>query len=70
MARFKDINECIALLRALHSRSDIEPKQRKYVEAAITEARRLRRKRTADGKEAHHCVRGITENLLKAFVKD
>jgi hypothetical protein len=70
MARFKDINACIALLQALHAGNDIEPKQKKNVEAAIVEAKRLRRKRTADGKEAHRCVRRITENLLKAFMRD
>jgi len=69
MTRFKDLEACIALLRALQARSDVEPEQKKRVEAAINEAKRLRRKKNADSCDVYACVRNITESLLSAFLK-
>ena len=70
MQHFKDIDVCLALLRALHARNDIGPKQKRDVETAIEEAKRLRRKRKACYADAYHCVRRITESLLNAFLDD
>jgi hypothetical protein len=69
MKRFKDLEACIARLKALQTQGDIEPEQRREIEAAITEARRLRRKRYADSCDVYACVRKITESLLNAFLK-
>lgn len=69
MKRFKDLEACIALLRALQARSDVEPEQKRNVEVAINEAKRLRRKRDVDSIDVYACVRKITENLLSAFLK-
>jgi hypothetical protein len=70
MQHFKDIEACIVSLRALHARDDIGPKQKKNVEAAIEEAKQLRRRRVADHAVACRCVRRITESLLRAFLND
>jgi hypothetical protein len=66
--QFKDLRVCIARLQALLTRSDIGPEQRKYVEAAIEQLRRLRRKADAKGPEVYKCVREIAENLVAAFM--
>jgi hypothetical protein len=70
MKHYKDIEACLALLRALHAGNDIEPEQKRYVETAIKEAKRLRRKRSGDLAATYRCVRRITENLLCAFLED
>ena len=67
MKRFKDLEACIASLKALQTQGDIEPEQKREIEAAITEARRLRRKQDADSCDVYACVRKITECLLTAF---
>jgi hypothetical protein len=67
---FKDLQTCIALLHAAQARSDIEPEQKKYIENAIEEAKRLRRRPNAERTESFRCVRRITENLLAAFIRD
>lgn len=69
MKQFKDVNACIADLRALLARSDIGPEQRKDVEAAIEHLRRLRRKPDATMVDVYRCVRGVASRLIKAFVK-
>ena len=69
MKRFKDLQACIALLRALQDRSDVGPEQKRNVEAAINEAKRLRRKKDVDSVNVYACVRRITESLLSAFLK-
>lgn len=69
MQKFKDINACIADLEAVQARSDIGPEQKKNVEAAIEQLRRLRRKPHAKTSDVFRCVREIAERLLKAFLK-
>ena len=69
MQKFKDINACIADLEAVQARSDIGPEQKKNVEAAIEQLRRLRRKPHAKTCDVFRCVREIAERLLKAFLK-
>jgi hypothetical protein len=66
---FKDLETCIALLRALQARSDVEPEQKRNVEVAINEAKRLRRKKDADSSDVYACVRKITESLLSTFLR-
>ena len=69
MKHFKDLDACIALLRALQARNDIGPEQKKDVGEAIEEAKRLRRKRGATHVENYRCVRRIAERLVNAFLK-
>jgi len=69
MQKFKDLNACIAELQALQSRSDIGPEQKKNVEAAIEQLRRLRRKPHAKPVDVYRCVREIAKRLLEAFLK-
>jgi DNA repair ATPase RecN len=66
--QFKDVNACIAQLRALQAGSDIGPEQKKDVEAAIERLRRLRRKPDATMPEVYRCIREIAERLVKAFL--
>ena len=67
--QFKDLNACIADLSALRARSDIGPDQKKDVEAAIEQLRRLRRKPDAKTPYVYSCIREIAERLIKAFMK-
>lgn len=69
MQQFKDLNACIAELRAVQARSDIKPEQRKNVEAAVEELKRLRRKPHAKTADVYRCVREIAGRLLEAFLK-
>lgn len=68
--QFKELNACIANLKALLAGNDVRPEQRKDVEAAIEELRRLRRKRDTSQPDVYGCVRRITERLIKAFFKN
>lgn len=67
MKKSKDVNACIAQLRALQDRNDTEPEQKKCIEEAIEQLRRLRRKTNPNKGDLFHCVRVISENLLRAF---
>jgi len=67
--QFKDLNACIAQLRALRAGSDIRPDQVKDVDAAIEQLRRLRRKPDAKITEVYGCVREVAERLIEAFLK-
>jgi len=67
--QFKDINACIAQLKALCAGSDIRPEQKKHVEAAIERARRLRRKPDAKMTDVYRCVRDIADLLIEAFLR-
>lgn len=65
--QFKELNACIAQLRALHAGNDIGPEQKKDVEAAIERLKRLRRKPDAKMPEAFNCIREVADRLIKAF---
>ena len=67
--QFKDLNACIAELQTLHAGSDIGPEQKKNVEAAIEQLRRLRRKPDAKMPDVYRCVRDVASRLIKAFLK-
>jgi DNA repair ATPase RecN len=69
MKQVRDVNACIARLRALQGRSDTEPEQTKYIDEAIEELRKLRRKSNPSKAEVFRCVRKVTDNLLRAFGK-
>ncbi len=69
MKKVKDVNACIAQLRAIQSKNDSEPEQTKYIHDAIEELRKLRRKSNPSKAEVFRCVRHVTDNLLRAFGK-
>ncbi len=69
MKQVRDINACIAQLRALQGRNDTEPGQTKYIEEAIETLRQLRRKSNPTRAEVARSVRKVAEALLHAFVK-
>jgi hypothetical protein len=67
--QFKDLNACIAELQALCVGSDIRPEQKKNVEAAIEQLRRLRRKPDAKMTDVYLSVREIADRLIAAFFR-
>lgn len=69
MKQVRDVNACIARLRALQGRNDTEPEQTKYIDEAIEELRKLRRKSNPSKAEFFRCVRRVAETLLRAFGK-
>jgi geranylgeranyl pyrophosphate synthase len=69
MKKLKDINACIAQLRAVQGRNDTEPEQTKYIDDAIELLRQLRRKSNPTRAEVARLVRGIAEALLRALIK-
>jgi DNA repair ATPase RecN len=69
MKHFKDIAVCIAELEALYAGNDIEPEQKKYVETAIREVKKLRRTHGSNPAEVYRSVRRIAGSLLNAFLK-
>jgi len=70
MNQSKDLNAVNAQLRALIARDDVGPEQKKYVEMAMNEIKRLRRKPHITQADVYSCVRRVAENLLNAFYKD
>ena len=70
MKKNKDVNTTIAQLEALVARSDISPDQKKHVEKALEELKRLRRKPKFTQEDVFYCVRKVAEGLLNAFRKD
>jgi hypothetical protein len=69
MKKLKDINACIAQLRAVRGRNDTEPEQTKYIDDAIELLRHLRRRSNPSRPEVARLVRKIAEALLSAFMK-
>jgi hypothetical protein len=65
--QFKELKVSIASLKALLAGGDITPEQRKHVEKAIEQLKRLRRKADATKPEIYRCVRQITDELVSAF---
>ena len=69
MRQFKDLNACIGDLEALRAGSDIGPEQKRNVEAAIEQLRRLRRKPNPKPVEVYRCIREVASQLVMAFLK-
>jgi DNA repair ATPase RecN len=68
MKRVKDLNACIAQLRAVSGRNDNEPEQTKDIDEAIDLLKQLRRKKNPSRAEVARFVRRISEALLHAFM--
>jgi hypothetical protein len=69
MKQFRDLNACVAVLEAALRRDDIEPEQSKDIEAAIDGLKVLRRLNHPTRAEIFQHVRGITERVIRAFLK-
>lgn len=65
----RDLRAVDAELRALIARDDVDPDQKRHVEAAIIELRALRRKRKREQADVYACVRKVAEHLLRAFYR-
>jgi hypothetical protein len=70
MRQSKDLNAINAQLKALIARGDVGPDQKKHVEVALNELKRLRRRPDATRAEVFFCVRRVAESLLNAFYKE
>jgi len=70
MKKNKDVNATIAELESLVARSDVSPDQKKHVEKALEELKRLRRKPKFTQEDVFRCVRKVAESLLDAFRKE
>jgi hypothetical protein len=69
MSKNKDLNAITAQLWALVARNDVGPDQKKHVEVALDEIKRIRRKPRIKQADAYSCVRRVAESLLNAFYK-
>jgi len=69
MRKVRDLDACIAQLRALQARNDTEPEQTKYIDEAIELLKQLRRKSNPNRAEVARFVREIAGALLSAFLK-
>jgi hypothetical protein len=67
MKASKDLRAITAELTALVARGDVDPEQKKHVNAALEELRRYRRKRNPTRADIFACVRSVAESLLNAF---
>lgn len=70
MKESKDLRAINAELKALLARGDVGPEQKKHVEVALEELRRLRRRHGLTRNDVFSCVRTVAESLLNAFHKD
>ena len=69
MKKLRDLNACIAELRAVQVRNDTEPEQVRHIDDAIEFLRQLRRKSNPTRAQTARFVRKIAEALLRAFGK-
>ena len=68
MRKQKDLKACILLLQELQTRGSVEPQQKKAVEYAIDEIKRIRRRPNPKQSEIHESIRMIVEALISAFI--
>jgi hypothetical protein len=68
MRRVRELDVCIALLRALQAGNEIGPEQKECIELAVNELRKLRRNPRARPDQINRSVRVVIEVLVKAFL--
>ena len=68
MRKQKDLKACILLLQELQGRGSVEPQQKKAVEYAIDEIKRIRRRPNLKHSETHESIRRIVEALVSVFI--
>ena len=69
MKKQRDLQVCIALIRALLTQGGLEPKQMNALVNALKTIKQIRRSSSLDKKQIYQAVRSITEELVLAFVK-
>jgi hypothetical protein len=69
MHKSKDLNACIAVLKAMQSGSDVTPEQKQAIESVVGEIKRIRRKPNPKRHEIHQSIRTIAEKLVRAFIR-
>ena len=63
----KDLKECLALLEALHSNSNLKPEQKDQIGIIIRQVKTLGRKRDPSRAEVFLCVKEVTKRLLRVL---
>lgn len=69
MNKSKDLNACIAILKAVQSGSDVTPEQKQAIESVVGDIKRIRRKPNLRRHEIHQSIRSIAEKLVRAFIR-
>lgn len=69
MRQLRELNACIARLRAVQEGNDLGPEQQKDIKRALEQMQQLRRMPHPTQREVFCVVREITEALLRAFLK-
>lgn len=69
MKKSKDLNGCVSILLDTRRRNDLVPEQRKDVDQALGEVRKLGRLSHPTRVEVNRRVRRLTEALIRAFFK-
>jgi hypothetical protein len=69
MAKKGDLKACLANLRELQARSDIEPEQKTAIEVMMGRIRKLARLQNPTRRDVFRCVREVTGLLTKTFLR-
>jgi hypothetical protein len=67
MKRNKDLQFCIEQLCSLLNRSGLGPEQKRVLETALVELKRLRRNANPTKQQVYLAVRRVADALLKSF---
>jgi hypothetical protein len=67
--KHKRTKRCIAVIKAVHQRSGLEPEQEQAIEFVILRLKKLNRLKKASNHEVYDCVAEISERLVNAFCK-
>lgn len=70
MNQNKDLSAINGELKSLLARDDVGSEQKKYIEMAMNEIKRLRRRPHITQREVYFCVRRVAESLLSAFYRN
>lgn len=70
MSKSKDLKECLALLRALHSNNNLKPDQKAQIEIAIDRVKQLGRKKNPTQAEVFACVKDVAKRLIRVLFKN
>jgi len=70
MKRNKDFRQCLALLRAKHSNSNLKPEQKDQIGIVIDRVKELGRKKNPSHAEVFACVKELSERFLRVILRN
>ena len=68
MRKNKDLKECLATLKAVHSNNDLKPEQKAQIEIARDKIKRLSRKKNPSQADVFACVKEVAQRLLSVIL--